>query len=72
MNHKFILLQLLKPEGNLLFIEKVGGRQAIGIEKMEDEVEMPSGEGDRDKVGWLGWMMEEDQKKPMEWACARQ
>ncbi len=31
-----------------------------------------SGKGGRDKVGWLGRVMEEDQKKPMEWACARQ
>ncbi len=31
-----------------------------------------SGKGGRDKVGWLRWVMEEDQKKPMEWACARQ
>ncbi len=32
----------------------------------------PSGKGGRDKVGWLGWVMEEDQKKPMGWACVRQ
>ncbi len=31
-----------------------------------------SGKGDRDKVGWLGRVMEEDQNKPMEWAWARQ
>ncbi len=31
-----------------------------------------SGKGGRDKVGWFGRVMEEDQKKPMEWACARQ
>ncbi len=31
-----------------------------------------SDKGGRDKVGWLGWAMEEDQKKPMVWACASQ
>ncbi len=48
---------------------KVSGK---GIEKMVDGVERPSGKGGRDKVGWLGWVMEEDQKKPMVWACAQQ
>ncbi len=43
-----------------------------GIEKMVDGIERPSGKGEPDKVGWLGGAMEEDQKKPMEWACARQ
>ncbi len=31
-----------------------------------------SGKEGRDKVGWLGRVMEEDQKKLMVWACARQ
>ncbi len=48
---------------------KVSGK---GIEKMVDGVERPSGKGGQGKVGWLGWVMEEDQKKPMVWACARQ
>ncbi len=30
------------------------------------------GGGGREKVGWLGRVVEEDQKKPMEWACVRQ
>ncbi len=41
-------------------------------EKMEDGGESRQARGGRDKVGWLGRVMEEDQKKPMEWACARQ
>ncbi len=46
--------------------EGVGGRQKIEIEKMVDGIERPSGEGDRDKVGWLCLVTEEDQKKPVE------
>ncbi len=41
-------------------------------EKMEGGGERRQARGDRDKVGWLGGVMEEDQKKPMVWTCARQ
>ncbi len=50
----------------------VDGRQTEGVEVMEDGVERASGKGGRDKVGWLGRVKEENQKKPMKWACARQ
>ncbi len=50
----------------------VEGRQARKNEKMEDGGERRQTRGGRDKVGWLGRVMEEDQKKPMVWACARQ
>ncbi len=65
----------------------VDGRQTKGAEATEDGVERSSGEGERegggrrrkasgkggrDRVGWLEWVMEENQKKPMVWACARQ
>ncbi len=50
----------------------VKSRQAKVSEKMEDGGERRQARGGRDKVGWLGRVMEEDQKKPKEWACARQ
>ncbi len=52
--------------------DRVEGRQAKVSEKMEDGGERRQARGGRDKVGWLGRVMVEDQKKPMEWACARQ
>ncbi len=63
------------------------GLQTKGMERVENGVEKrrareeqegggcsrrPSGKGGRDKVGWVGWAVEDDQKKPMVWACARQ
>ncbi len=62
----------------------VEGRQARENEKIDgveshhakvsekDGGEKASGKGGRDKVGWLGKVTEEDQKKPMVWACTRQ
>ncbi len=50
----------------------VEGRQTRENEKMEDGGERRQARGGRDRVGWLGRLMKEDQKKPMEWACARQ
>ncbi len=50
-------------------IDEVEGCQTARSEEMESKVDR---QGHRDKVGWLGWVMEEDQKKPMVWACARQ
>ncbi len=48
------------------------GRQAKVSEKMGNGGERRQAWGGRDKVGWLGRVTEEDQKKPMVWACARQ
>ncbi len=53
-------------------IDGVESRQAKVSEKREDGSERRQARGGRDKVGWLGWVMEEDQKKPMVWVCARQ
>ncbi len=56
------------------------GRQTKGLERVEDGVDgrqikgervdggrrrKASGKGGRDEVGWLGWVMEENQKKTM-------
>ncbi len=49
----------------------VGGRQATGSEKMEDGGEMRQVRSiETRRLAWRG--LEEYQKKPMEWACARQ
>ncbi len=47
------------------------GRQITVIEKLEDGVEGRQARRDRDNTRILG-RMEEDQKKPVERACARQ
>ncbi len=48
--------------------------KVVGQGEREDGGRMrkASGKGGRDKVGLLGRVLEEDQKKQMEWACARQ
>ncbi len=49
----------------------VEGRQATVSEKMEDGGEMRQVRGiETRRLAWRG--LEEYQKKPMEWACARQ
>ncbi len=53
-------------------IDGVESRQAKVSEKMEGGGERRQAKGVQDKVGWFGRVMEENQKKPMEWACARQ
>ncbi len=50
-------------------IDEVEGCQAARSEEMESKADR---QGDRDELDWLGRVMEEVQKKPMGWACARQ
>ncbi len=50
-------------------IDEVEGCQAPRSEKMESKA---ARQGDRDELGWFGRVMEEVQKRPMGWPCARQ